>query len=315
MEALKKNNEEEKIDTLFEESIKLASKKKGFYFMISLFVKIFNKKNLCIKLINEFYQISINKKNEKNLYRKECLKNYISAFSNISSEADNLIQNNGYDAIKFYGIILCYLNYCDYENFKKYFIKLYRDEYKVLYEILLAYDSNLLNPIVQDLEFFVKFIEYTTQYKKEFEAFENVLNYILDTETFIVAIDKTKEKIVRKYKNDFRTIKIKVNLVLNKREKGEEMDAIIPSIESIINFSIEMRILLIYFTNIFWRNILKHYNKSNVYCINICYRLREIFINYNYLVKILFSDKNYEKINKKEIQIDINKYFERDEFL
>ena len=92
------------------------------------------------------------------------------------------------------------------------------------------------------------------------------------------------------------------------------MDAIIPSIESIINFSIEMRILLIYFTSIFWRNILKHYNKSNVYCINICYRLREIFINYNYLVKILFSDKNYEKINKKEIQIDINKYFERDEF-
>ena len=63
------------------------------------------------------------------------------------------------------------------------------------------------------------------------------------------------------------------------------MDAIIPSIESIINFSIEMRILLIYFTSIFWRNILKHYNKSNVYCINICYRLREIFINYNYLVK------------------------------
>jgi len=147
LEALKKNNEEEKIDTLYEESIKLASNKKGFYLMISLFVKIFNKKNLCIKLINEFYQISINKKNEKNLYRTECLNNYISAFSNISSEADNLIQNNGYDAIKFYGIILCYLNYCDYENFKKYFIKLYRDEYKVLYEILLAYDSNLLNPI------------------------------------------------------------------------------------------------------------------------------------------------------------------------
>jgi hypothetical protein len=252
--------------------------------MISLFIKLFNKKNLCIKLINEFYKISINKKNAKNLYRKESLNNYISTFSNISSEADNLIHNNGYDAIQFYGIILCYLNYCDYDNFKKYFIKLYRDEYKVLYEILLTYDSNLLNPIVQDLDFFVKFIEYTTQSNRKFDAFENVLNYILDTETFIVAIDKTKEKIVRKYKNYFRTIKIKVDLVLNKREKGEEMDAIIPSIESIINFSKEMRILLIYFTSIFWRNILKHYNNSNVYCINICYRLREIFINYNYLV-------------------------------
>ena len=110
MEALKKNNEEEKIDILYEESIKLASKEKEFYFMISLFIKIFNKKNLCIKLINEFYKISINKKNEKNLYKKERLNNYISAFSNISSEADNLIHNNGYDVIQLYGIILCYLN-------------------------------------------------------------------------------------------------------------------------------------------------------------------------------------------------------------
>ena len=42
LEALKKNNEEEKIDILYEESIKLASIKKEFYFMISLFIKIFN---------------------------------------------------------------------------------------------------------------------------------------------------------------------------------------------------------------------------------------------------------------------------------
>ena len=102
--------------------------------------------------------------------RKESLKNYISKFSNISSEADNLIKNNGYDTIQFYGIILCYLNYYDYENFQKYFNKLYNEKCDDLYEILLIYDSNLLNPINQDLKFFVKFIKYTVL-KKDFNNF------------------------------------------------------------------------------------------------------------------------------------------------
>lgn len=94
--------------------------------------------------------------------KKENLNNYIAIFSNISSEADNLIRNNGYDSIQFYGIILFYLNYFDYENFKKYFIKLYKDECEVLYKIVLTYDWNVLNPMVQDLELFVKFIEHTS---------------------------------------------------------------------------------------------------------------------------------------------------------
>ena len=311
LEALYKNKEEGKIDVLFEDTIKLYSKKKDFSILISLFIKIYNKKNLCIKLIKEFYKISKDKNNEKNLDKKENLNNYITIFSNISSEADNLIRNNGYDPIQFYGIILCYLNYFDYENFKKYFIKLYRNEYEVLYEILLTYGSNLLNPIIQDLEFCVKFIEHTSS-KQEFDFFENSLNFILDTETFIVAIDKTKEKIVEKYKNNFRTIRIKSKITINKREKGEEMNVIIPSIESIINFSKEKEILLIYFTSIFWRNILKYYNEPNDYCINICFRLREAFKMYNYLVNTLFDDINDEKIN--EIKKDLNNFFNRDEY-
>ena len=311
MEALYKNKEEGKIDILFEDTIKLYSKKKDFSILIPLFIKIYNKQNLCIKLIKEFYKISKDKNHEKDLNKKENLNNYITIFSNISSEADNLIRNNGYDSIQFYGIILCYLNYFDYENFKKYFIKLYRNECEVLYEILLTYDSNLLNPIVQDLEFFVKFIEYTSS-KQEFDFFENTLKFLLDTETFIVAIDKTKEKIVEKYKNNFRTIRIKSKITINKREKGEEMNAIIPSIESIINFSKEKEILLIYFTSIFWRNILKYYNEPNDYCINICFRLRETFKTYNYLVNTLFDDINDEKIN--EIKNDLNNFFNRDEF-
>ena len=313
LEALKLNQEEEaKIDILYEETIKLYSQKKGFYFLISLFTKIYNRKNLCIKLIKEFYEINKDKRNEQNLDRKESLKDFIPIYSNISSEAENLIKNNAYDSIQFYGIILSFLNYYDYENFKKYFIKLYKDKYEVLYGILLIYDTNLINPIVQDIEFFVKLINNTIS-NQEFDKFENIINFIIDIETFIVSIDKTKNQIVENYKNDFKTIKIKANFILNKREKGEEMDIIISSIESIINFSQEKEILLIYFDSNFWKSILKHYDKPNNYYINICYRLRETFIKYNYLVNILFDDK-IENKKEKEIKNDINRYFNRDEF-
>ena len=184
--------------------------------------------------------------------RKDSLNDYSSIFCDIASNADNLIKNNGYDPIQFYGIILCYLNYYDYKNFQKYFQIIYNSKNpEILYEILLIYNTNLFNPINQDLEFFVKFIEYTVS-KKDFENFENLLNYILDVETFIIVIDKTKEKIIENYENNFKTIKIKYNLILKKKEKGEEMNIIIPSIESIINFSIEKEKLLIYFTSNFY---------------------------------------------------------------
>jgi len=87
------------------------------------------------------------------------------------------------------------------------------------------------------------------------------------------------------------------------------MNIIIPSIESIINFSKKKEILLIYFSGNFWNNILKHYEEPTPYCINICFRLREVFIKYNSLINILFKDKKEE-----EIKNDINKYLEEDKF-
>ena len=50
------------------------------------------------------------------------------------------------------------------------------------------------------------------------------------------------------------TIKIKSNLGLNIREKGEEMDIIIPSIESIMNYSKKRNII-----NILYQLILEKY--------------------------------------------------------
>ncbi len=312
-EAINKNKEEAKIYTLYDETIKLYSQKNGFGFLISLFAKIYKKQNLCVKLIKEFYLANSEKRNEKNMDRKSSLINYKKIFSDISNKADNLIEYNEYDSIQFYAIIFCYLNYYDNDNCQKLFKKLYNNKPEVLYEILLIYNSNLLNPIEQDLDFFVKFIEETIS-KKEFDILENIFNYILDTEIFIVCIDKTKEKIIEKYKNDFEIIKIKDDLKVNKREKGEEMNIIIPSIESIINFSKKKEKLLIYFSSNFWSNILKIYDNPTPYCINICLRLREVFIKYNNLINILFKDKIKKDKKEKEIKNDLNKYLVQDKF-
>ena len=242
----------DKIDILYEEAI--YSKKKGFYFLISLFVNICEKKKLCKKLMEDFYKMNIDKKNDINIDRNKLFFDYASTFSNICSNADNIIKNKNYNSIYFYGIILSY-----FENFEKNLKKLYESSPGVIYEILLAYISNFLNSINQDLKFYECFIEYTINIKN-FDIFENSLNYILDIETFINVIEKNKEKIIEKYNNDFKIIKIKSDL---KKKEGQEIQIIIPAVESIVEFSEEKEKLLIYFNSNFWINILKNYNEPN----------------------------------------------------
>jgi hypothetical protein len=80
LEALKKNDEEDKIDNLFD-SISKFSEKKGFSFMIALFLNVYKKKDLCIKLISKFKEMNGNSKdNDKNLARKDYLRDYSSKF-------------------------------------------------------------------------------------------------------------------------------------------------------------------------------------------------------------------------------------------
>jgi hypothetical protein len=43
--ALKKNGEENKIDELYQQTINVYSKKKGFSLLISLFLKVYKKKD------------------------------------------------------------------------------------------------------------------------------------------------------------------------------------------------------------------------------------------------------------------------------
>ena len=309
IQALKKNNEEAKIDKLYKETIEMYSDKKSFSLLFKLFVRIYKNKQLCPLLMEKFKNMNIKiKENENNMDRTKDLE-ILSDFNKISLEADDLIKNNSYDPIQFNGIILCYLNYYDYDKFMNIFNKLFNKNFEVLYEILLIYASHFLNPIKQDLEFFINFISYATF--KEFSFFKNGLSYIRDLETFIIVIQKTKEQIVNKYnkKKVFKPFTLKTKLPLIKKEKNKEIDIIIPAIESIINFSKENKVLLIYFHSIFWNHILKNYNELSDTNISICYRLREIFVKYNDLVNELFMN------NKKSyIKDDINKYYERDEF-
>ena len=310
--ALKENKEKAKIDILYDEAIQLYSKKKGFYLLISLFINIYEKKSLCPKLTEEFKKMNEEKKNSKNMDRTEDLSVYLSAISKISSEADKIIKDCKYNPINFYGILLSYLNYYDYENFKKYFKKIYEDSCGILYEILVIYYQNFLNPTNQDSIFFEKFIEYVIK-NKSFDIFENSLNYILDIETFIDVINKKKEIIFEKYsESTFKSIIIKNNLEINKKAKGKEIENIITMIESIIDFSKVKNKLLIYFSSNFWINILKHYKDANAINIEICFNLRVLLDKYFHLINELF--KGTEIDGEKKMKNDIKKYIDRDEY-
>ena len=81
IKALKNNGEESLIDSLYKETIKLYELKKGFTLLIVLFLKIYQKKDLCIQLLQIFKKMNGNKSdNDKNMDRKPFLKDNTSMF-------------------------------------------------------------------------------------------------------------------------------------------------------------------------------------------------------------------------------------------
>ena len=94
IDSLKENNEENKIDELYKDTIDLYIVKMGFAFLIELFIEIYKKKDLCSKLMEKFKEMNrIQKKDDKtNMDRKKYLEKYISTFDIIQSEAGNLIE-------------------------------------------------------------------------------------------------------------------------------------------------------------------------------------------------------------------------------
>ena len=178
--ALEKNSENDKIDLLYKDALDLYLKKKSFYLLIFLFVRIYQKKELCTELLTKFKEMNLNPKDkEKNMDRKASLKDFTSIIYKIISETDKLIENNNYNKIEFYGIILCYLNFYDYKNFSLMIEELFNKISENLYEILLIYNVHFKNQINQNSDFFNKFIKYIIE-NKEFPIFKIGLNYIKD---------------------------------------------------------------------------------------------------------------------------------------
>jgi len=163
LEALEKNGENNKIEKLYEETIDLYKKKKIFSLLISLFLKIYEKnKNLCSKLLNIFNEIS----EKGNTDRSRELISNLDTFNLIYSNADNIIKNNGYDPINFYGILFCYLSYYNSGNFSTIIKEFSKGNVYILYEILIIYYSHFLTPLNQDKEFYNNFIIYAINNQK-----------------------------------------------------------------------------------------------------------------------------------------------------
>ena len=324
--ALKENKEEKKIDELYKETIDLYSKKKCLSFLIELFIKIYQKKDICSILLTKFKEINENMiDNNKNMDKKSYLKIYLSEFIEIKSIADKLVVNNNYNIIEFYGILLYYFNYYDYNNFSSIINDLLSKQPNALYEILLIYKADFKYLINQNFLFYNEFIKYIINKNKEFSIFENGLYYISDIETFIKIIEINKEEIYNKYtsKNNNYIIRLDDNLTLEKMENLEENNSnlnkdenemifkIVNNIESIISFSKYKETFIIYFTNNFWKYMLNNYMEPKIDNIKICFKLREIFFKYYDLVIEIFKEKDKKEFTiKKEV---IN-YFEIDEF-
>ena len=230
--SLKENNEENQLDLFYKETIDLYTVKKGFSFLIELFIEIYKKKELCPLLMDKFREINESQKdNEKNMDRKEYLNKHISTFDTIKSEADKLIEEYNYKNIDFYGIILCYLNFYNQKAFSLVINELFNKKPNDLYEILLIYNSHFKNPVHQNFDFFNEFIKYTIS-EKDFSFFERGLSYIKDIETYMSIFEKNKEQIYNKYIKDNKDrlkhiIKLDKNLKNLKPEYEKENKSII----------------------------------------------------------------------------------------
>ena len=320
LEALKKNNEENKIQDLYKETIELYSKKSRFSFLISLLSKIYEDKTFCEPLLEKFYKMNFELKEKE---KKEASTNadrddnlgdqFNSIMTKIESESDSLIKAKGYNPVHFYGVILSYFNYYDYNTFESCFNKLYKDNPKNLYEILLVYYSQFFKPIKkdeEDKEFFINFFEYIIS-EKDFSYFTIGLKFILNIDTFIYVIDKTKEKIYEKYIKDDNNKSSFVSIILNDSLvlKKEMIDEISKGIKSIYEYSRDIKKLLVYFKSDFWKSLLKAFEKPEPDCFKVCKSLRIIFLEYSEIIKSICDQEKDKKIIK-----DIGDFHKNDDF-
>ena len=337
LEALEKNNELKiKEKKLYEDTIALYEDKKQFSLLIILFLKIYQKNNdLCNKLIEIFYRIN----EEDNTDREKDLKKYLKSFQDIYSNAKDILKENNYNQIYFYGVLFCYLHYYDKANFPKMIEEFSEGNSSILYEILIQYKSHFMNPLKQSKEFFNRFIKYALQNEKELKIFKRILDYIEDIESFLFVINLNTSHIFQKYEKlktdpikmtgSLKLVKYKVESTKkvgkeenknneNSDEESEisdqdntkglenadkienECGKIIILIENIISFSYKENILDINLKSTFWINLIKEYNIPDWENINNIYKLRELYKKYNKLINKLYEEDPKTPKKKKE---------------
>ena len=317
-EALKENNENEKIEQLYNESISLYKEKKDFNLLIFLFHLIYENENLCPKLLKAFNGIKVleNTKIDKNLSI------HLDFFHKFFSEDDNFVKTHKYDLFDFYGILLCYLHYYDINN--KYFSvdinKLSKTNPEILYEILIKFLPYFFKPLNQNIEFYYKFMEFIKN-NKDIKTFDKALKYIKDIETYLNVIYKYKDYIISYFKkpylimSELKLVKKKHQEDINCDKENNELKRIIDLIKEIIDYLKEKKILLIYFTTEFWSYLLEQYKVIiDLENINNCKNLRVIFKEYYNLIKFLYKDEKNMKEEYKIIYNNIKTFYERDEF-
>ena len=341
LKALKANNESEKENKLYEDTINLYEKKKKFSLLVTLFLKLFEKnKDLCKILLKKFYDI-----NEKeNDDRVNDLKEDLKSIKEIYSKSQEILEEYDYNHIHFYGILFCYLHYYDKDNFPKMIEEFSEGNSDILYEILIKYNSHFMNPLKQNQEFYDKFVKYILKKEMKLDIFKKSLKYIKDIEIFIYVINSNKEEIFNSYGDlkkapiemtaNLKLKKYKINLTnklgsdKNKNnEKSDEesdnpeedeedkkigldsvnntkneCDSIINLTEKIIEFSKKEKILAIYMKSTFWINLIMEYNKPDWENIDNIHKLRELYKKYNRLVQELYTEEtNFTKEEKKKI--------------
>ena len=339
IEALKKDNESyKKEEKLYEDTINLYEDKKQFSLLVTLFLKIYKeKKDLCSKLLKIFSRIN----SEENTDKFNDLKKEVKTFKEIFSNARDIMKENNYNPIHFYGFLFCYLHYYDKENFPKMIEQFYEENADILYEILIQYYSHFFNPLKQSQKFYNGFVQYALKKEMKLKYFKRILEYIEDIETFLFVINSNKREILKNYE-ELRSdpIKISGNLKLvkysvNNIEKREnnnfrvkskessdddnesdedniksvnklkniekEFDKINELIMEIIEYSKKERILVIYLKSTFWINLVKEYNYPNLENIRNVHILRDLFKNYNELINDLYEE------NKKSQEYKNNK--------
>ena len=303
IEALKKTNEINKIETLYKDSINLYSKLQCFHLLINIFINIYNT-SLCKILLDEYNKTRNNAKlfeQKLELQNSEQIHNHL---NEIFKKKENIISSNSLNKIDFYGLILSIYNNLFYDNFEEKFIELYKNDKYTIIEVLLKYKKLFKNNIYLTKEILNEIIQYSAD--KSYEEFrDNGLFFLRHINLFLDVINNNKDKII--------AIKDFIPIDIIEIEKSQEIDLknIVKILDDILEFSEENKLLLINFGSVFWKTIVKKFSEENKENIELCYKFNLQFEKYETIENNLSNKNKLKNDSKEHIKVYLNSYLDK----